>query len=105
MKPMILSCTLLIAGAAVPARAGAPEGKEVFEKSCKSCHGAAGQGNPAIAKVMKVELRALASKEVQATSDADLKKAITDGKGKMKPVAALSKKQVDDVVAFVRTLK
>jgi mono/diheme cytochrome c family protein len=55
--------------------------------------------------MMKVEMRALGSKEVQAQSDADLKKIITGGKGKMKPVSTLSPKQVDDVVAFIRTLK
>jgi hypothetical protein len=38
-------------------------------------------------------------------SDADLKKVITAGSGKMKPVAGLMPAQVDDVVAFVRTLK
>ncbi len=50
-------------------------------------------------------MKALGSKEVQAKSDADLKKIITQGTGKMKPVASVTGKQVDDVVAFVRTLK
>jgi mono/diheme cytochrome c family protein len=105
MRKHILSCSLLLAISMAPAFAGAPEGKEVFDKSCKSCHGAQGQGNPGMAKMLKVEMRALGSKEVQAQSDADLKKIITQGKGKMKPAANLSAKQVDDVVAFVRTLK
>ncbi len=43
--------------------------------------------------------------EIQAKSNADLKKVITDGHGKMKPVGGLDEKQVTDVVAFVRTLK
>ena len=47
----------------------------------------------------------LGSKEIQAQTDADLKKTIIAGKGKMKPVAALTEQQVGDVVAFVRTLK
>ena len=87
------------------AMAGAAEGKAVFDKSCKSCHGADGKGNPAIAKMMKVTIRALGSKEVQAKSDADLKKDITQGNGKMKPVAGLSAAQVSDVIAHMRTLK
>jgi len=105
MKLQILSGTLLLAISIVPAMAGPSEGKEVYDKSCKACHGAEGQGNPGIAKMLKVEMRPLGSKEVQAQSDADLKKIITQGKGKMKPVASLSAKQVDDVVAFLRTLK
>jgi hypothetical protein len=54
---------------------------------------------------MKVEMKALGSKEVQAKSDDELKAAVTKGTGKMKAVAGLSAKQIDDVVAFVRTLK
>ena len=105
MKLQILSGTLLLGLSMVPAMAGPSEGKAVFDKSCKACHGAEGQGNPGMAKMLKVEMRALGSKEVQAQSDADLKKIITEGKGKMKAPAGLSAKQVDDVVAFVRTLK
>jgi hypothetical protein len=55
--------------------------------------------------MLKVEMRQLGSTEVQAQSDADLKKIITQGKGKMKAQSSLSARQVDDVVAFVRTLK
>lgn len=105
MKAHILSCAVLLGISMVPAFAGPTEGKEVFDSKCKACHGATGQGNPGLAKMMKVEMRPLGSKEVQAQSDADLKKIVTDGKGKMKPVSGLSAKQVDDVVAFVRTLK
>ena len=96
---------MLLGISMVPAFAGATEGKEVYDKSCKGCHGATGQGNPGLAKMMKVEMKALGSKEVQAKSDADLKKIITQGTGKMKPVASVTGKQVDDVIAFVRTLK
>ena len=97
---------VLIAVMAVGAAwAGATEGKAVYEKSCKSCHGADGAGNPAIAKMMKVEMRALGSAEVQATSNEDLKEAVTKGKGKMKPVAAVTGKSVDDLVAYVRSQK
>ena len=99
-----MKTAVLLLGSAVGAWA-ASAGQEVYDKSCKSCHGAQGQGNPAIAKVMKVTLRPLGSKEVQAKSDADLKNTVSKGLGKMKPMAALSAKQVDDVVAFVRTLK
>ena len=84
---------------------GAGEGKAIYEKSCKACHGATGEGNPGIAKMMKVTMKALGSKEVQAKSDADIKKIITEGTGKMKPVASVTGKQVDDVIAHVRSLK
>src|SRR5579863_3873957 len=105
MRRHILSRALFLAVSMAPAFAGATEGKEVFDKSCKACHGAQGQGNPGMAKMLKVEMRALGSKEVQAQSDADLKQIVAQGKGKMKAQSSLSAKQVDDVVAFVRTLK
>lgn len=92
-------------GIAVMPLAASEAGKAVYDKSCKTCHGPNGEGNPAIAKAMKVTMHPLGSAEVQQKSDADLKAAITKGTGKMKPVAGVTGKQVDDVVAFVRTLK
>ncbi len=104
MKRYALIPTLL-AMAALPALADTVAGKAVFEKSCKGCHGASGQGNPAIAKMMKVEMHSLGSKGVQAKTDADLKQVVVKGMGKMKPVASLTAEQTADVIAFVRTLK
>ena len=87
------------------AYAGAPEGKAVFTAKCQACHGANGEGKAAIAKMFNVTMHPLGSKETQAKSDADLKKIITEGNGKMKPIAGLDDKQVSDVISFVRTLK
>jgi mono/diheme cytochrome c family protein len=103
----IILTTLILAGlsAAAGLAADAKAGQAVFDKSCKSCHGADGTPNPAIAKMMKVEMKNLGSAEVQAQSDADLAKIITEGKGKMKPVKTVSGPAVDNVVAYVRTLK
>ncbi|MBI3698236.1 MAG: cytochrome c [Acidobacteria bacterium] len=79
-------------------------GKAAFTTSCKTCHGLTGEGNPAIAKALKVNIPVLASKEVQGKSDEDLKKAIATGTGKMKPVQGLSSRQVQDVISYVRSL-
>ncbi len=99
----ILTVTGLSATAVLAADAKA--GKAGYDKSCKSCHGPDGTPNAAIEKMMKVEMRDLKSSEVQALSDADLKKAITDGQGKMKPVKTVTGAEVDNVVAYVRSLK
>ena len=98
----IATAFLAISGLAF---AGVPEGKTVFDSKCQSCHGPKGEGKDAIAKMFKVDMPPLGSSKVQFKTDADLKKIITDGSGKMKSVGGLSDKQVDDVVAFVRTLK
>src|SRR5262245_22854428 len=61
-------------------------GKDLYGKKCASCHGANGEGKDAIAKMFNVEMKPLTSKEVLSKSDADLKKAMLEGSGKMKTV-------------------
>jgi len=93
------------AAAAIAAQAAdAGAGKAAYDRSCKSCHGADGTANPAIVKMMKVDIKDLKSADVQAMSDDDLKKVITEGKGKMKPVSAASGSAAD-IVAYIRSLK
>ena len=103
----IILTTLTLAGlAAAPVSAAdAKAGQAVYDRSCRSCHGADGAPNPAIAKAMNVQMRDLKSPEVQSKSDADLKKAITDGQGKMRPIPSVSGAAVDNVIAYVRSLK
>ena len=79
--------------------ADAAAGKAVFDAKCKACHGADGQGNPAIAKAMKVEMKPLSE------SSADVKKVITEGTGKMKPVSSVTGADLDNVIAYVHSLK
>jgi mono/diheme cytochrome c family protein len=99
----ILTLTALSAGASFAADAKA--GQVAYEKSCKSCHGADGTPNATIAKMVKVEMRDLKSSEVQSKSDSELKGVITGGQGKMKPIAAVTGGDADNVVAYVRSLK
>ena len=105
MKNSILLALTAVLSSFSLCAADVATGKALFAQKCKSCHGAEGQGNPAIAKMMKVALHPLGGKEVAAKSDDDIKKLIVDGKGKMKPVAGVSEVQASDIVAFVRTLK
>lgn len=104
MRTILTTLTLAVLSASAVAAADAKAGKTVYTQSCKTCHGPDGAGNPAIAKMMKVEMRDLKSPEVQAMSDADLKKIITDGKGKMKPVPAAAG-SADDLIAYLRSIK
>ena len=82
----------------------AAAGKAVYTKSCATCHGAGGEGKEAIAKALKVEMRHLGSPEVQAKSDAELRKDVLDGVGKMKPVKGLSDSDLSNTIAYLRTL-
>ena len=107
MKKLIWVLVASLTGGTVLLQAAgdAAEGKAAYDKSCKNCHGATGEANPSMAKMMKVEIPNLGSPEVQKMSDADLAKAITQGKGKMQPIKSVTGKSVDDVVAYIRTLK
>jgi mono/diheme cytochrome c family protein len=104
MRATLIVLGLAAASVAAVQAADAKAGQAAFDKSCKSCHGPDGAGNPAIAKMFKVDMRDLKSADVQAMSDADLMKIITDGKGKMKPVASASASAAD-IVAYMRTWK
>ena len=95
----------LFLASASTAFGGAAEGKDLYAKKCRACHGAEGQGNPGMAKMLKVEIRHLGSKEVQGRPDEEIRKIVTTGTGKMKAVEGLSADQVKDVVAFLRTIK
>lgn len=98
----ILTVAALSATAGFAADAAA--GQATYSKSCKGCHGADGTPSSGMAKMFP-GMKALSSAEVQAASDADMKAVITNGKGKMKPVASVTGASVDNVVAYVRSLK
>ena len=85
--------------------ADASAGQASYEKSCKACHGADGTPNAAIAKMLKADMPDLKSAAVQALSDDDIKKIVADGKGKMKPVKTVGADSIDNVIAYVRSLK
>jgi len=104
----IISCAAIFLALAVSpavfAGGDAAGGKDVFMKHCAACHGQDGNGKEAVAKMMKVTIPQLPSKEVQALSDADLTKVITDGKGKMMAMKSLSAADVTNVIAFIRSI-
>jgi mono/diheme cytochrome c family protein len=80
----------------------AAAGKAIYAKSCASCHGVAGEPKAALAKALKVEMRHLGAKEVLAKPDAELRKDVLEGFGKMKPIKGLSDQDVSNVIAFMR---
>ena len=105
MRKVLIAMILILAPLAAALAADAKAGQPVYEKACKSCHGADGTPNPAIAKMMKIEIKDLKSSDVQSLSNDDMKKIISEGKGKMKPVRTVTGGSIDDVAAYVHTLK
>jgi len=82
----------------------ADSGADVYKSKCASCHGAAGKGDTAMGKAMK--LKDLGSAEIRKQSDADLTAVIEKGKKPMPGYEGkLTKDQITDLVKYLRTLK
>ena len=88
-------------------------GKEIFERTCQVCHGANGAGNRAADEFFELKLPRLNSAYVQAKSDAELHKIISEGTRRMDPVRfqeadgarhGLPAYAIDPVIAYVRSL-
>ena len=98
---MMLAAVICMASAAQLAQAASvTAGQAVYKAKCQMCHGADGSGN-----LPKAKANPLGGATVQAKSDADLKTAVTAGAGTMKPVPGVAGADLDNVVAFVRSLK
>jgi mono/diheme cytochrome c family protein len=100
----VIVIALFLSGLPLFAAGDAAAGKDAYMKKCASCHGPDGLGKDQIAQMLKIKFTPLGAKEVQAKSDADLKKVSVEGVGKMKPVKDVDGKMADDIIAFLRTL-
>jgi mono/diheme cytochrome c family protein len=105
MRTTLITAILLTA-AAGSAFAGDPKnGQTVYEKNCKSCHGVNGAAPPNVATMQQGRIKDLRSTPIQSMSDADLAKVVTGGKGKMTAAKNVSGPALDDLIAYIRTLK
>jgi mono/diheme cytochrome c family protein len=105
MRPILTILILTAFSTGAGFAADAKGGQVAFSTSCKSCHGVDGTANLAMAKALKPEMKDLKSPDVQSRSDADLKKVITDSRGKMHAIASAIPAAADNIVAYLRTLK
>jgi len=90
------------------ATADAASGAAIFKGKCVSCHGADASGNTAIGR--KNNIADLRSPAVQTLTDAELASMIANGKpGGSSATAhkgkALTTKQIEDVIAYVRSIR
>jgi mono/diheme cytochrome c family protein len=100
----ILTLCILIAAPSAFAGGSGSDGAAIFKAKCAMCHGPDGAGQTTMGKNLK--LRNLGSADVQAQTNAQLNKWITDGKGKMPAYKGkLTPADIDALVGFIRTLK
>lgn len=84
--------------------ADAKAGQAVYARACQSCHGPTGAGVPAAAKMLKAEIHDL-KVAVKGKSDEDIREIIVKGKGKMVATKGVAGADIDNVIAYVHTLK
>ena len=103
-EKVTVALLVLFVFAGIASATDATAGKDLFSGKCAMCHGADASANTAMGKNMKI--RDLHSPEVQKQSDAELTTIITKGKNKMPSFdGKLTADQINQVVAFIRTLK
>jgi mono/diheme cytochrome c family protein len=100
----LLATSALLAGTALAANAPKKGAKDIFKARCAMCHGADGGAQTPIGRSQKIpDLR---SAEAQKLTKEAIVKVITNGKAKMAPwKTKLSKDEIDEVAAFIKTLK
>jgi mono/diheme cytochrome c family protein len=83
----------------------ADAGASTFKAHCASCHGSKGAADTMLGR--NLNLRPLASPEVQEQSDDELFSIISRGRKKRMPAYdnRLSKEQIRELVKYIRSLK
>ena len=86
-------------------KADVDAGKVLYDKNCKKCHGAQGEGVARMYALVDAKVVHLGSRQAQSKSDAEIAKEITEGVGKMEAVEDVTPSQAKQITAFMRTLK
>lgn len=93
MKQFAMILVFLSVSSVAVFAADAAAGKTVFDAKCKMCHGAAGAGG------------IMDKAPIAGTDAATVKATVTKGKGKMKPLPAVTGDGLENVAAYVASLK
>lgn len=121
-SPISVFLTLLAAAWLLPAAAGAADaaaGKTIFETNCSSCHGTSGKGDGPVGAALQPPPRDFTVGDFKFDTDGDGKAgtetdlehviqqgaAAFGGSPLMAPWPTLSDEQVQNVIAYIRTLK
>jgi mono/diheme cytochrome c family protein len=79
-------------------------GRAVYEARCATCHMLTGEPVAAMERAFNVEMRDLASEEVQAKEAEAIESDILEGTGAMRPITNLDDNAVAGLIAYIRSL-
>jgi cytochrome c6 len=101
-------CTLILIASSGSSLAARPKeqtspGADIYTKNCVLCHGSDGSGDTPLGK--ELDVRDLRSTNVRRMSDAQLRRLVHDGQGKMPAYSdQLNNEQIDQIIKYVRAL-
>jgi mono/diheme cytochrome c family protein len=109
---IVVLCAVVLGTALIAHAADAEQGKKLYEQFCATCHGQSGKGDGAAAAALNPKPRDHTDKEYMSKlSDDDMLKVIKNGgasvgKSPLMPPwgASLKDDQIQDIIAYVRTL-
>lgn len=104
MRASVLMAIFAVLIVLALAAGSAEEGKAAYMNRCQMCHGDDGQGNDSMARILKVEFHPMDSDYVQEKSDKEIREIITRGTGKMAAVRGLPEKEIENIIAYLRSL-
>ncbi len=105
MRTLLLTVALMTLASFSMQAADANAGHAVYNKHCASCHGPNGAAPPNVAKFEDGRITDLRSEKVQTKSDGDLTAIITKGTKGMHGDNTISGKELEDLLAFLRSMK
>lgn len=83
-------------------------GQKLYQESCLNCHGPAGKGDSEMAAYLTPAPANLTSNATQAKPDAQLRKVIQEGRpgtAMTGYAAVFDEGKLDDIIAYIRSLK
>jgi mono/diheme cytochrome c family protein len=99
----VIPITLAASGKGNPAT-----GQKLYRESCQNCHGTTGKGDSEMAAYLSPAPANLTAKATQDKTDVQLRKVIQKGRpgtAMTGYAAAFDEEKLDDVIAYIRSLK